>query len=54
MTKEYRDRELEAATREMNAARLRYDSAKTKSARISADEDLQFWGSRVANLSQVV
>ena len=54
MTREYRDRELKQAEKELTAARLRFDTAKTKGARRSADEDIQFWGSRVANLMQAL
>lgn len=54
MTSQYRDRELKEAEEELKAARKRFDNAKTKKAACLADEDLQFWGSRVANLTQVL
>ena len=50
MTAEYRQRELTEAKAKFSAARTAWDNAKTRAARASADEDLQFWGSKVAYL----
>lgn len=51
MTREYRLRELAKAEEGYAAARGRFNTAKTKKDRKEADEDLQFWGSKVAFLS---
>lgn len=50
MTREYRLHELAKAEQEHAAARIRFDTAKTNKARREVDEDLQFWGSKVAFL----
>lgn len=54
MTTEYRDLELKEAEAQRDAAREHLNSAKTKKALREADENLQFWSSRVANLSQAL
>lgn len=53
MTNEYRANELAAAEQARNAARLAYDTAKTKAAKRQAAESLEFWGNKVAFLEHV-
>lgn len=51
MTSKYRMTQLDNAYWQQREARARFDNAKTKSARREAAEDLEFWGSKVAFLS---
>lgn len=48
---EYIARELLRAEEKYDAARIARDAAKTPAARRAADEDLQFWGNKIAFLS---
>jgi hypothetical protein len=50
MTPEYRATTLENARHEYQAARERWNTAKTRKAKRDADEDLEFWGNKVAFL----
>lgn len=49
----YRQTQLAKAETELSAARAAYASAKSTKAKLSADEDIQFWSSKVAFLSSV-
>ena len=51
MTQQYRLTQLTNATLESHAARQRFDSAKTKTARRIAAEDLEFWSNKAAFLA---
>lgn len=51
MTNKYRLEQLTEAHQQYANARVRFESAKTKKAKREADEDLQFWGSKLAFLS---
>jgi hypothetical protein len=51
MTDEYRNEQLTTAKAEWTNARVAYDQAKTRKAKRDADEDLQFWGNKVAFLT---
>lgn len=50
-TTETRETLLADALESLNEARSRYFAAKTKSARIEADEDVQFWSGRASMYS---
>jgi hypothetical protein len=50
MTEEYRMRELMRAQSEAAAARLEFLNAQTTQRRIEAEENLNFWQSKVAYL----
>lgn len=52
MTQGYREAELSNARSESEQARQRMDSARTRKAWRQAEEDLSFWQSKVAFLSQ--
>jgi hypothetical protein len=51
MTDEYHSEQLATAKAEWTKARVAYDQAKTRKAKRDADEDLQFWGNKVAFLT---
>lgn len=51
MTSKYRLTQLDNAYWQQKQARSRFETAKTKKARREAAEDLEFWGSKVAFLS---
>lgn len=46
--------QLDNAICERNAARLRFEAAKTRKARIEAEEWLNFWQGKVASLEALV
>jgi len=50
MTEEYRRNKLQRAEAERASAWLRFVNAKTTEERIEAEEDLNFWQSKVAYL----
>jgi hypothetical protein len=50
MTEEYRVRELKRAEAEVTKARSEFLNAKTTKRRIEAEENLNFWQSKVAYL----
>lgn len=49
----YRQTQLAKAETELSAARTAYASARSKKARLEADENIQFWSNKVAFLSSV-
>lgn len=52
MSPEYRESALTEARHENEQARVRMETARTKSAWRKAEEDLNFWQGKVAFLSQ--
>lgn len=46
-----RAEQLEAATKEADAARFAYETARTKKAKREAAEDLEFWTNKTAFLT---
>jgi len=53
MTRQYQAEQLWNAQAESRNAHERYDAAKTKTARRTAAEDLEFWNNKVAFLANV-
>lgn len=51
MTRQYKAEQLWNAQAESRSARERYNTARTKTARRAAAEDLEFWSNKVAFLS---
>lgn len=50
MTTEYRQNGITEATEKYNQARSEFFAAKTRKARLAADEAMNFWGNKLAFL----